>query len=295
MNASIESSAPSSAGGGSVAADDLPSAPAPVAVPLSTDRIIADKAQGVGRLRLNQPNKRNAISYSMWLGIVEAMKAFEEDPDVRTVVMSGEGGRAFSAGADISEFQKNRSTADQIEVYNHATHIAYQTIARFPKPVIARIEGFCVGGGMAVALCADLRIATDDSTFGIPAAKLGLGYSHEHLQMLVDIVGPSFAKEILFTAKRFSAAEAQGMGLVNRVVARGEIEAFTFEYAQTIADNAPLTVRSCKTSISELMKDPDERDLLLCREMVDACFASEDYKEGRSAFVEKRRPRFRGC
>ncbi len=291
MNASIDAPAPSSAD--TLAPDETRSS-APVAVPVSTDRIIAEKAQGVGRLRLNQPEKRNAISYSMWLGIVETMDAFRDDPEVRTVVISGEGGRAFSAGADISEFEKNRSTADQIEVYNHATHIAYQTITRFPKPVIARIEGYCVGGGMAVALCADLRIATDDSTFGIPAAKLGLGYSHEHLKPLVDIVGPSFAKEILFTAKRFSAAEAQGMGLVNRVVARGEIEAFTLEYAQTIADNAPLTVRSCKVSISELMKDPDERDIGLCREWVDTCFASEDYKEGRAAFSEKRRPRFRG-
>ena len=264
------------------------------AAAVSTDKIIAERANGVGYLRLNQPEKHNAISYAMWVAIAEVMASFREDDGVRVVVMSGEGGRAFSAGADISEFSEKRSTEEQIEVYEAAGRAAYEAITHFPKPVIARIEGFCVGGGLAVALCADLRIATDDSRFGIPAAKLGLGYSHKSLRPLVDLVGPTCAKEILFTARRFTATEAQRMGLVNQVVARGEIDSFVEDYAQTIAANAPLTVKACKTVVAELLKDPEERDTELCDRVVDACFASEDYKEGRAAFMEKRAPRFTG-
>lgn len=264
------------------------------ALSVSTDKIIAGKAAGVGYLRLNQPEKHNAISYAMWMGITEVMESFRDDEEVRVVVISGEGGRAFSAGADISEFSKNRSTQAQIEVYEEAGRAAYEAVTHFPKPVIARVEGYCVGGGLAVALCTDMRIATDDSRFGIPASKLGLGYSHKSLRPLVDLVGPTYAKEILFTAKRFTASEAQRMGLVNQVVARGEIDAFVKDYAQTIAANAPLTVKACKTVVAELLKDPEDRDTELCDRVVDACFASEDYKEGRSAFVEKRAPRFTG-
>ncbi len=264
------------------------------AVSVSTDRIIADRSGGVGRLRLNQPEKHNAISYAMWMAIAETMASFRNDDSVRVVVMSGEGGRAFSAGADISEFSEVRSTQAQIEVYEEAGRAAYEAITHFPKPVIAQIEGYCVGGGLAVALCADLRIATDDSRFGIPAAKLGLGYSHKSLRPLVDLVGPTCAKEILFTAKRFTAAQAQRMGLVNQVVARGEIDAFVEDYARTIAGNAPLTVAACKTVVAELLKDPEDRDTELCDRVVDACFASEDYKEGRAAFMDKRAPRFAG-
>ena len=264
------------------------------AVPVSTDRIIARKAAGVGHLGLNQPEKHNAISYAMWVGIAEVMEAFRDDDEVRVVVMSGEGGRAFSAGADISEFAEKRSTEAQIEAYEVAGRAAYDAITHCPKPVIARIEGYCVGGGLAVALCADLRIATDDSRFGIPAAKLGVGYSHKGLRPLVDLVGPTYAKEILFTAKRFTASEAQRMGLVNQVVARDEIDAFVEDYARTIATNAPLTVKACKTIVAELLKDPEDRDTALCDRVVDACFASEDYREGRVAFMEKRAPRFAG-
>ena len=264
------------------------------ALPVSTDKIIAGKAAGVGYLRLNQPEKHNAISYAMWLAISDVMSAFRDDDEVRVVVMSGEGGRAFSAGADISEFSEIRSTPEQIEVYEAAGRAAYDAITSCPKPVIAQVEGYCVGGGLAVALCADLRIATDDSRFGIPAAKLGLGYSHKSLRPLVDLVGPTCAKEILFTARRFTASEAQRMGLVNQIVPRGEIDTFVEDYAQTIAGNAPLTVQACKTVVAELLKDPEDRDTGLCDRVVDACFASEDYKEGRAAFVEKRAPRFTG-
>ena len=264
------------------------------AISASTDKVIAEQAQGIGYLKLNQPEKHNAISYAMWGAIADVMEAFRDDDDVRVVVMSGEGGRAFSAGADISEFSTNRSTEAQIEAYESAGRAAYDAITNSPKPVIARIEGYCVGGGLAVALCADLRIATDDSRFGIPAAKLGLGYSHKSLRPLVDLVGPTRAKEILFTAKRFTASEARRMGLVNQVVTRADIDAFVEDYATTIAANAPLTVKACKTVVAELLKDPEDRDTELCDRMVDACFASGDYKEGRAAFMEKRAPRFTG-
>ena len=267
---------------------------AAMAVSVSTDKIIAEKAGGVGYLGLNQPEKHNAISYAMWVAIAEVMELFRNDDEVRVVVMSGEGGRAFSAGADISEFSKNRSTKEQIEVYDAAGRAAFDAIANIPKPVIARIEGYCIGGGLATALCADLRIATDDSRFGIPAARLGVGYSHKSLRPLVDLVGPTCAKEILFTARRFTAPEALRMGLVNQVVPRNEIDAFVEDYAQTIAANAPLTVKACKTVVAELAKDPADRDIALCEEVVGACFASDDYREGRTAFMEKRAPRFTG-
>ena len=267
---------------------------AATALSVSTDKIIAGKATGVGYLRFNQPEKHNAISYAMWVAISEVMHSFRDDDEVRVVVMSGEGGRAFSAGADISEFSAIRNTPEQIEVYEEAGRGAYDAITTCPKPVIARIEGYCVGGGLAVALCADLRIATDDSRFGIPAAKLGVGYSHKSLRPLVDLVGPTCAKEILFTAKRFTASEAQRMGLVNQVVPRSELDTVVEDYARTIAGNAPLTVAACKTVVAELLKDPEDRDTELCDRVVDACFASEDYKEGRAAFMEKRKPRFTG-
>ena len=269
---------------------------APAAPPVSTDKVIAEKAAGVGYLRLNQPEKHNAISYAMWVAIAEVMESYREDDDVRVVVMSGEGGRAFSAGADISEFSENRSSEEQIEVYDAAGRAAYDAVTSCPKPVIAQIEGYCVGGGLAVALCADLRIATDDSRFGIPAAKLGVGYSHKSLRPLVDLVGPTYAKEILFTGRRFTASEALRMGLVNQVVPRDPrvIDTFVGDYAQTIAANAPLTVKACKTVVAELLKDPADRDIGLCDRVVDACFASADYEEGRTAFMEKRPPLFTG-
>ena len=259
-----------------------------------TEKLIVEKNKGVGYIGLNQPKKHNAISYEMWQGIAQAMDDFESDDNVRVIVVSGEGGVAFSAGADISQFEQKRGSADAIEVYNTAMKRAYQKLTDVSKPTIAKITGYCIGGGVAIALCCDLRLATDDSKFGIPAAKLGLGYGYDALRPLVNLVGPSSAKEILFTARRFSAAEAYNMGLINRVLTRDELEGFVDEYAETIAGNAPLSIKACKQIIAEISKDPDDRDLDLCRRLVDDCFASGDYKEGRRAFMEKRRPQFRG-
>ena len=260
----------------------------------TTDLLIVEKRNGVGYLGLNRPEKHNAISYEMWQGIAHVMADFEGDDTVRVVVVAGEGGRAFSAGADISQFEKQRASADTIEEYNVAAGLAHENLTSIPKPTIAKITGYCIGGGLGIALCCDLRLATDDSKFGIPAAKLGLGYGYGGLKPLVGLVGPIRAKEILFTARQFDASEAYDMGLINRVLPKDELDSFVDEYTETIAGNAPLTIKACKQIIAEVCKDPDDRDLELCKRLVDACFASEDYKEGRRAFMEKRKPQFQG-
>ena len=258
------------------------------------DKLIVSRDNGVGYIGLNQPEKHNAITYEMWLGIAQAVDNFESDTDVRVIVVAGEGGRAFSAGADISQFEQKRGATDAIQTYNDAVDVAHQKLTRVSKPTIAKIAGYCIGGGLGTALCCDLRIASEDAKFGIPAAKLGLSYGYDGLKLLVNLIGPSHAKEILFTARHFSAVEAYDMELINRVMAKDELDGFVDHYAATMAGNAPLTIKATKHIIEELAKDPDARDLDLCQRLVDECFASEDYKEGRQAFMEKRRPAFRG-
>ncbi len=260
-----------------------------------TDQLIVEKKDGVGRITFDNQAKRNALTYEMWQGLPVVLDDFAQDDGVRVIVLAGAGGKAFSAGADISQFEKQRSSEDTIAVYDQAVAEATNALVGARKPLIARIDGFCIGGGLGVAMCCDLRFAAEDSRFAIPAAKLGLGYKLNGLKYLIDVVGPSAAMEILFTARQFDAEEAFAMGLVNRVVAPGEVEAFVDDYARTIAENAPLTVLAAKTVVREAVKDPDDRDLALCQKVVDDCFASDDYKEGRKAFMEKRKPRFKGC
>ncbi|MBL6947317.1 MAG: enoyl-CoA hydratase/isomerase family protein [Rhodospirillales bacterium] len=259
-----------------------------------TDQLIIEKKDGVGRITFDNQERRNALTYEMWCGIPVVLDDFAKDDGVRVIVLAGAGGKAFSAGADISQFAKKRSSEDAVAIYNEAVAEATHALVGAKKPVIAQIDGFCVGGGLGVAMCCDLRIAASDSRFAVPAAKLGLGYKLDGLRILVDQVGPAAAKEIFFTARQFSAEEAYDMGLVNRVVAPGDVAAYVDDYATTIAGNAPLTVLAAKTVIGEILKDEKDRDLNLCQQVVDDCFQSEDYQEGRKAFMEKRKPDFKG-
>jgi enoyl-CoA hydratase len=260
-----------------------------------TDQIISRRADGVGHVVFNNPERRNAVSLEMWQAVEGALDAFADDDEVRVVVLSGAGDKAFVSGADVSKFEDERSGAAAVAHYNATTARIYGKLEALPKPTIAQITGSCVGGGVALAVCCDLRVCGAGARFSIPAAKLGLGYGFAGLKRLVDVIGPSFAKEMLFTARLFSAAEAHAMGLVNRVVADAEVAAYVAEYARGITANAPLTIGAVKAVVGEVLKDPAARDLARCEELVAACFASRDCVEGRRAFLEKRKPEFIGA
>lgn len=263
-------------------------------IELQTTALEARVEDGIGWLTFSRPERHNALSVAMQRAIPEAVEAFDSDPDVRVVVLRGAGRRAFISGADVSEFDRERGSIEARDRYGETFARATGSLAALDKPVIALIRGYCLGGGLAVALTADLRIASQDAQFAIPAARLGLGYGFAGVKALVDLVGPGWASAILLTGHRFSAAEALSMGLVHRVTAREELETEVRELASTLAANAPLTLRAAKAAIREASKDPERRDLERCRQLVEACFESEDYVEGRTAFLEKREPRFRG-
>lgn len=259
---------------------------------LGTDKMLCRNADGIGWMIFNNPERHNAVSMEMWAAAERILAGFAADPAVRVVVVAGAGGKAFVSGADISKFDSERGSKEAVDAYQAQTAKVYEALAAFPKPTIAAIRGHCIGGGTALAVCCDMRICTENSSFGIPAAKLGLGYPLPGIRRLVHLVGPSFAKELFFTAKRFTAEDARVMGLVNRVVPEAALDATIEDYAATIAGNAPLTVDSVKAIVGEALKpDPDEA---LCDRLVRGCFASEDYVEGRRAFMEKRPPRFQG-
>lgn len=260
----------------------------------ATDRLIAEKDGPIGRVIINNPAKRNAFSFAMWQALPVVLEHFAADDDIRVVILRGAGGQAFSAGNDISEFKDRRSSKERIAEYDAATAHAYETLSSLSKPTIAAIEGHCVGGGLEVALLCDLQIAADTARFAVTPARLGLGYKYDDVRLLVSNVGPKYAKEVLFTARQFSADEAQQMGIVNRVVAADELAAFVERYAQTIAANAPLSIKAAKQIIAETVKSPGRADFDLCQRLVDACHASADYQEGQRAFAEKRKPNFTG-
>ncbi|MFG3594701.1 enoyl-CoA hydratase [Bradyrhizobium sp. RDI18] len=261
---------------------------------LATEKMIAQKEGAIGWITFNNAARHNAVSLSMWNGLYEAVTAFAADGEVRLIVLKGAGEKAFVSGADISEFEQNRSSEETVRGYDEVAHRATEALTNVNKPTIAMIRGYCLGGGVSVALSCDLRIAGEGASFAVPAAKLGLGYAFEGVRRLVDVVGPSFTREIFYTARQFSADEAAAMGLVNRVVAIEELESYVRDYAARITNNAPLTAASVKTLVAQAVKDEPERDKRLCREVVARCFASEDYSEGRRAFMEKRKPRFTG-
>ena len=260
----------------------------------ATDKMLSRREGRVGYLIFNNPERHNAVSLDMWETAGRILDDFRNDNGIGVVVVTGAGGKAFVSGADISRFENERATQEAVAKYNVAVERSYTGVHQFPKPTIAMIRGYCIGGGMGLATCCDLRICTEGSKFGVPAAKLGLGYSYPGLKRLVDIVGLSFAMEIFYTARQFTAAEAQVMGLVNRVVPDGELEKYVKDYADTIAGNAPLTIKAVKATVAEVVKHDSERDIARSQALVEACYASRDYEEGRKAFMEKRKPVFTG-
>jgi enoyl-CoA hydratase len=259
-----------------------------------TDKMLSRKEGGVGIVTFNNPERHNAVSLEMWEATTRMLNAFATDPDIRVVVLTGAGGKAFVSGADISKFGSERATIEAVRAYNAKTDATNVSIAEFPKPTIAMINGYCIGGGLGLATCCDLRICSDNSRFAVPAAKLGLGYGYSGLKRLVDVVGPSFAKEIFYTARQFDAEEARMMGLVNRVVPAAELETYVKGVTDMISANAPLTIKAVKFTVGEIMKDESKKNIARSVEMVEQCFASRDYTEGRTAFMEKRKPVFTG-
>ena len=260
----------------------------------STPKMLAEIVNRIGWITFNAPGKRNAMSLDMWLGLSEILEKMNEEESLRVVILKGAGDSAFVSGADISEFEQKRSSQKDRDTYEEAFDAAQTSLANFPKPIVTMIKGFCIGGGLAIALNTDIRIATDNSLFGIPAAKLGLGYGFEAIKTLESIVGPSNAKDILFTAQFLNAKEALRMGLVNFVVDSAELEKTVVEYAERIAANAPLTIQAIKATVREIVRDPGQDGPEYIEELVNNCFLSEDYKEGRTAFMEKRKPEFKG-
>jgi enoyl-CoA hydratase/carnithine racemase len=256
-------------------------------------RITVLKEGPIGWLIFDHPERRNAITAEMWRAIPKAAAELDEDASVRVVILRGAGETAFVAGADISEFDKTRSGASSAD-YDRDNELAFNALEAIRKPVIAMVHGFCIGGGLALALTADLRYSADDGRFGIPAARLGLGYGMAGVETLARLVGLSRAKEIFFTAKRFTAEQALRMGLLNEVVPKAALESEVRELARVIAENAPLTIRAVKHATQELQKPASERDSEAVRRSIDACYASADYKEGVAAFLEKRSALFRG-
>ena len=263
-------------------------------IELQTERMLAHVEDGIGWMIFNNPARHNALSLEMWQGIGDILEQFEADDAVRVVVMRGAGGKAFVSGADISEFDEKRANAEQKDAYGKIAGRATSWLSKFSKPLIGLIEGYCIGGGLATALSADIRFATPDSKFGIPAAKLGLGYEYEGLAKLARVVGPTRARDIMFSARFMAADEAYDMGLVNFIESRQEIESRCVEYAARIAANAPLTVRTAKAALNTWERGSREEEVAEVRRMVDRCFDSEDYKEGRRAFTQKRTPHFQG-
>jgi enoyl-CoA hydratase len=255
-------------------------------------KLRVERDSPIGRMVFDSPARRNAISGDMWRAIPEAMADFDADPDIRCIVLRGEGTAAFAAGADISEFETRRSSEGSVKEYDGLVEAAQHAIEASAKPVIALVHGFCIGGGVEMALACDLRYAADSSQFAIPAARLGVGYGVQGTNRLVATVGHAVAREIMFSARRYSAQEALAIGLVNRVLPAAELDDYVRRLALELAANAPLSIAASKRIINTVIEA--RGDFTKENQLTALCMQSDDYKEGRRAFMEKRAPRFKG-
>ena len=256
-----------------------------------TSKMLAKKDGAIGRIIFNNPARHNAVSLEMWQAVAQIMEDFEADDAIRVIVLTGAGGKAFVSGADISEFKEKRANEEAAAAYSKISEAARVKLQETLKPTIAMIRGYCIGGGLATAITCDIRIAAEGSRFGIPAAKLGLGYAYDGIKKLIDLVGPAYAREIFYTARQFSAEEALGMGLINRLVPESELESYVQNYCDLIAANAPLTIRSIKEGVRRLMEHARVED---AEDLVLMAYESEDFKEGVDAFLNKRAPNWKG-
>ena len=259
-----------------------------------TEKLKAWVDGAVLHLSFNNPAKHNAISVEMWEAVPLLLDQAEKDDAIRMVVFSGQGPKAFASGADISQFEDMRAAREAVKKYEHMAENALMGLYRFGKPVVAAIHGYCLGGGVNMAISCDIRIARSDAVFSIPATRLGLGYRFSALKNLVDLVGPGAAQDLFFTARRIDAGEAKAIGLVSRVAPPDQFDALLAEYTSAITTGAPLTIKAGKRIIREVLRPDAHIDMDLCQRLIKDCFESEDYAEGRKAFMEKRKPSFKG-
>lgn len=260
----------------------------------STERVQTWLDDRTLHIRFNNPARHNALSVDMWEAVPPLLRVAQDDERVRLVVFSGAGEKAFVSGADISQFEDMRAAREAVAHYEQMAEATLTGIHDFPKPTLACIRGWCIGGGVNVAISCDIRIASADSVFSIPAARLGLGYRYSAMKNLVDLIGPGAAKDLFFTARRIDAAEAKSLGLVSRICAPQALDTLLAEYTTALAENAPLTVMAGKAITREILKPSPELDMALCASLIRGCFESADYAEGRTAFMHKRRPVFNG-
>jgi enoyl-CoA hydratase/carnithine racemase len=261
---------------------------------VSEGRLSVEKRGAVGWIVFDSPARRNAINGAMWRGIPEAMARFDGDGEVRCVAFRGAGTEAFASGADISEFEKNRAARTSVAAYDGLLDQVLHAIQGSRKPSLAMIHGFCFGGGLEVALACDLRYCGESAKFSIPAAKLGIAYNVEGHKRLIETVGHAWAREIMFLGRRYDAAQALRMGLVHGVLADAKLEAGVLETAQALCENAPLSIANSKTILEEYVKSSGTPDGALMQGAIERCAKSADYEEGRRAFMEKRKPAFKG-